>query len=243
MIDSTYRTIPGPLPLSRLNISANHAGIVARELLSRGVDVQPIFSDLGMDLPQANRPARRISVEAFVGLMRLAIKKTDDPAVVFKAFQNIQPGDLDALGFAVSCSSTYLSLLQRFQRFSKYILSDGVIQIIEERDEYLFLADIEDSTKTGNEKPTSQKKTAGTQLSRVTLEYQDLLLLLESFGMGLITLSNSICAEQVVPTKVYTPFNSHPAVRCLMEENYPDTEFLSAPFFGLKFSKAFANKV
>lgn len=235
---STTRT----LALDRLNISANHAGIMARELLSRGVAVEPLFADLGMDLPQANRPAKRMSVEAFIKLLKLAIRTTEDPTIAFRAFQNVNPSDLDALGFAISCSSTYLDLLERFQRFSKYVMSDGIIQIIEEPDGYLFLVDLDDHRTPDLKGDSHQIANAGSRLSRYALEYQDLLLLLEAFGVGLISLSNSICAEKVIPKKVYFPSSSHPSIRRLMEASYPTTDFVSAHFFGLKISREFAEK-
>lgn len=220
-----------------LTVSANHAGLVARELGRRGFDVEAIFSEVGLELPKSNSPAKRITAGELIKLLKLAIEKSGDPAIPLKLYQEVQLADLDALGFAISCSSTYLSLLRRFQRFSKYILSNGAIQIIEESDGYLFLADIED-----DEALPSEERKDGVGLYNFSKKFVDMMLLMEAFGMGLIKLSNDICQEKLSPEKVYVHMISHPVVRDEIQKILPNSMICSAPFVGIKLRKEFAEK-
>ncbi|OUS32237.1 hypothetical protein A9Q99_01435 [Gammaproteobacteria bacterium 45_16_T64] len=221
-----------------LNVSANHSGLIARELSKRGIDVTSLFSELDIDLPQINNPAKRISVEQITKLLTLAIQKTGDPTIALKIYQNIQLGDLDALGFAISCSTTYLSLLQRFQRFSTYILSNGNIQIIEEPDGYLFLADIEDTEPS----IACASETTGTGLANFSLRHKDFMVLLEAMGLGFIKMSNDVCQQEMSPIKAYFLPLSHPLIKEEMQRFLPECELISAPFYGVKFSKNIAEQ-
>lgn len=223
-----------------LNVSANHAGLIARELGKRGVDVESLFTELDIDLPQINNPVKRISVEQITKLLKLAIQKTGDPTIALKIYQNIQLGDLDALGFAISCSTTYLSLLQRFQRFSTYILSNGNIQIIEEPDGYLFLADIEDTEPTLDPSPSSEA--TGVGLANFSFRHKDFMLLIEAMGLGFIKMSNDVCQQETLPIKAYFLPPSHPSIKEEMQRFLPKCEFVNAPFYGVKFSKGIAEQ-
>jgi len=220
-----------------LNVSANHAGLIARELNRRGIDAESMFSELDIALPQTNNPAKRISVEQITKLLKLSIQKTGDPTIALKIYKNIQLGDLDALGFAISCSSTYLSLLQRFQRFSTYILSSGNIQIIEEPDGYLFLADIEDTEPTP---PSSSNEPTGVSLANFSHKHKDFMILLEAMGLGFIKMSNDVCQQNVLPIKAYFLPLSHPSIKEEMQRFLPDCELINAPFYGVKFPQNIA---
>ncbi len=223
-----------------LNVSANHAGLIARELDKRGVDVESLFTELEIDLPHTNSPAKRISVEQIIKLLKLAIQKTGDPTIALKIYQEVQLGDLDALGFAISCSTTYLSLLQRFQRFSTYILSSGSIQIIEEPDGYLFLADIED-TEIAIENSSSSEE-SGAALTNFSLKYKDFIILLEALGIGFVKMSNDVCQQKISPIKAYFLSPSHPRIIEETERFLPTCEIVQAPFFGIKFPKNIAEQ-
>ncbi|MCG8669873.1 MAG: AraC family transcriptional regulator [Pseudomonadales bacterium] len=232
-------TVSSPTP-ELLNVSANHVGLIARELSKRGVDVEAMFAEAGVDVPQTHSPSKRISVEQIIKLLKLAIEKTDDPTMAVKIFSKVQLGDLDALGFAVSCSSTYLSLLQRFQRFSKYIMSSSNIQIIEEPDGYLFLAEIEDNDDIVENNQDKDNHAPG--LSHFSSKYKDFIILLEALGTGFVKMSNDVCQEKMSPMKAYLITPSHPLVMEEIRHHLDDCEVVLAPFCGVKFNKNIADK-
>lgn len=231
--EATFRS-PAP---ELLNVSANHAGLIARELAKRGVDVEPIFAAAGLELPKSNNPTKRLNGAQLTKLLKLAIEATQDATIGLKIYQEVQLADLDALGFAISCSTTYLSLLQRFQRFSKWIMSAGALQIIEEPDGYLVMADIEE------DEGIFPKDANFSNAPNMTLPAnENLNLLIETFAMGFIKLGNDICQGNINPIKVYFPKTSHPLIITEYKRVLPTSEFHSAPFFGAKFGKDIADK-
>lgn len=222
--------------LEILNVSANHAGLIARELEKLGVEVNQLFEEAGVELPQTHSPAKRISVEQVVQLLTLAIEKTGDPTIALKIYQQANLGDFDALGFAISCSTTYLSMLQRFQRFSKYILSQAAIQIIEEPDGYLFLGDLEGDELRGDE----EELPSGKAIFNLSTEHRSFMILVEALGIGFVKLSNDVCQSNIKPLKAYILTPSDPAITEEFKRYVPDCEFIEAPFYGVKFSKDIA---
>lgn len=225
-----------------LNVSANHTGLVARELKKLDIDPQPIFDEAGIEIPSNNNPAKRISTAQLCALMNLIIDKTGDPTIGLKIYGGTQLGDLDALGFAVSCSSTFLSLIQRFQRFSKYISSASIMQIVEERDGYLLMVDQENTVLTEDLILQKDELAIGERLTEVTKEHREILMLLEMFAVGFFKLSSEVCQETIIPTKVYYSAFSHPDVLKVFNSILTDSSFQQAPFFGVKFSKDIAEK-
>ena len=226
----------------KLYISANHGGLVARELTKRGYDSAAFFAESGLDLPQINNLAKRMSVDQIVRLLTLAIEKTEDPSIAIKIYSSIQIGDLDALGFAISCSTTYLSFLERLQRFSKYLMSQASIHIFEEPDGYLFLVDIEDADTEKGFEPSENHEDKGGALNKLSHKYGGFNVLLEALGIGFVKLSNDVCQEHILPKKAYFLPSSNPVAREQMQYFFRAEETIDAPFFGIKFGKEIADR-
>lgn len=235
------QTSAAQLP-DNLNVSANHVGLMARELKKLDVDVEPIFAEAGLEIPSNNNPAKRISTAQLSNLLNLIVEKTGDPTIGLKIYSGTQLGDLDALGFAISCSSTLLSLLSRFQRFSKYISSGALMQIIEEKDGYLLMVDQENTEFATESLHAQEERALGVRLSEFTQEHREILMLLEVFAVGFFKLANEVCQQDIIPAKVYYSAFSHPKVLDIFKRILVNSDFQQAPFFGVKFDKEIAER-
>jgi AraC-like DNA-binding protein len=125
--------------IGEVNLTASFSGLVARSLATHGLNVENVFSDVGLAIPSVNNPIERISFEQFGALIDYITEKSGDPCIGVKIFAGIKAADLSALGFAISCSTTLIGVAERLQRFLPYLISAGHFDIVDEEEHILLV--------------------------------------------------------------------------------------------------------
>lgn len=134
--------------IGELNITASLSGVVARNLENFDLNVEDIYPQIKLKIPDVNNPTERISFEQFSELLSLITDKSQDPCIGVKIFSHLKVADLSALGFAFFCSTTLIVGIERFRRFLPFIISSGQIDIVEDDDDYLFFISAPESLDT-----------------------------------------------------------------------------------------------
>lgn len=202
--------------IGEVNLTASFSGLVARSLAAHGLNVENVFSDVGLAIPSVNNPIERISFEQFGALIDYITDKSGDPCIGVKIFAGIKAADLSALGFAISCSTTLIGVAERLQRFLPYLISAGHFDMIEEEEHILLVISAPAS-------PLAQMKT----FDRV----------LECFVAAVISIIREIRDVGTGFSQVFLRRCSSPNVESYLE-GFAQCEFIvNAPFDGMRISR------
>lgn len=118
--------------MAREATTLNTWGIaIARTVQSRGLDVNALFAQVGLDPSILNDPQGRYPVSRMARLWKLAVEATGDPCLALKAAVHVQPATFQSFGLAMMASRTLEDVLRRAARFSR-IVSSAVDVVIED---------------------------------------------------------------------------------------------------------------
>jgi AraC-like DNA-binding protein len=109
---------------------------IAKALRLQGLDPMELLEQAEIDPAHVINDDRRVPVANMQRLWQLATAATGDEAFGLSAAEQIQPGTLQGLGFAVLASDTIYQGLQRLVRFSR-VLSTGLNISLEERGDFV----------------------------------------------------------------------------------------------------------
>lgn len=197
-----------------------HLNLIARSLVGSGIDLDEVFAESDLELPDTNNPISRISLYEVSDILEWVFNETKDPIAGMKIYENMRLADLSAMGFALSCSTSYHSFLERGHQYLRYFTSVGSFTILEE-DEYLFLMvelpDIYDSSLIKHQRVA------------------------ECMGCAFITLSQEVTHQKSPFLSIYLNRVSHPSVKTYLESIAHCTIEVDSPMIGFKICKSRAS--
>lgn len=97
--------------------------LIDKALRTCGVDSESLFEKTGIDFKAATLPDARLNSDKLYELCRISVEATGDPCFGLKIAEQLQPANLNGLGFAWLASDSLVDALERLARFSKLINS------------------------------------------------------------------------------------------------------------------------
>ena len=107
------------------------AQVLHELLVSKGISPEPVFAQVGVELPRLNNPENRIRFDELAALIRAARKATRDPALALRFGELVHPTTFHALGLALLSSSNIRAFCHRLERYYKFITSNETIGLHE----------------------------------------------------------------------------------------------------------------
>lgn len=95
--------------------------LVDKALRACGIDPGPLLRKAGINFNEAAQPGARLPSAQVYELHRLSTEITGDPCFGLKVASQMQPANLQGLGFAWLASDSLLDALERLVRFSRLI--------------------------------------------------------------------------------------------------------------------------
>lgn len=97
--------------------------LIDKALRTYGVDPQDLFRQAGIEFKEAALPGARLDSADLYELYRLGNEVTGDPCFGLRVAAQLQPANLQGLGFSWLASGSLLDALERLVRYSKLINS------------------------------------------------------------------------------------------------------------------------
>lgn len=110
---------------------ASWAQLVARAVEARGMDVDGLFAEAGLDASVLDDPDARYSVEGMQRLWRLATDATGTPDFGLEAARCWHPSIWHALGYAWLASTTLRDAAGRVARYGRMVTTGVVLELAE----------------------------------------------------------------------------------------------------------------
>lgn len=110
-----------------------------REALSTyGVDFGALAREAGLDVELLARPNARLPAARIQRLWQLAVARVGDPLLGIRVGQLARPGIFHAVGLGIVSSTSLLKALQRIERYSAVVSTNGRIVLVRQ-DPYVSL--------------------------------------------------------------------------------------------------------
>jgi AraC-like DNA-binding protein len=119
-------------------VLAMTAAPLREALEAYGIDFTELAQQAGVDPALLTRPNARYLTEQIQKLWELAAAASRDPLIGLRVGALIRPGTFHALGMGLVCSTSVLDALQRLQRYSNVVSTNGRF-VLQQRGERLSL--------------------------------------------------------------------------------------------------------
>lgn len=104
---------------------------LAQHMASVGIDLQPVFADLGLSWNALEEPNARYPVELTTKLWQHCVTLTNDEAIGLKAIRYITPTTFSSVGMGILASRTLREAFNRLSRFADLISDASRIELID----------------------------------------------------------------------------------------------------------------
>ena len=122
---------------------AAYAFAIASSLEQQGVDAQALFKACHVPLQTTTDPMLRLTNVEISRLFKASVEATGDPTFGLLVGQNMHPGNLHALGYALMASTSLRDYAQRLSNYYKIVSQSANIQVEETADEFRIVTVVE----------------------------------------------------------------------------------------------------
>ena len=123
----------------RSSVLTSWTATLLRALDDRGLDVEVLLDEVGLDVGVRADPERRIPLSASTRLWDAAVEATGDDAFGIDVSRHVRSGTFHGLGHAFMTSPTLRAALERAARFSRVTADLAVTSTRVEGDEFVFV--------------------------------------------------------------------------------------------------------
>jgi AraC-like DNA-binding protein len=117
-----------------LSASTHNLRLVVAAAVARGISPTQLLPALGIDVTLLLDPDARVPVEPALRAWQRAAAMTGDPAFGLSASEQLQPGSLGALGYAIHGSATLGEGLRRLAAFLRLVNPHARLLLVEDGD-------------------------------------------------------------------------------------------------------------
>ena len=118
---------------------AAYAISIATMLEQAGIDPGEVFNTCGLPQPTVTDPLDRLGNTEITLLFKESVKRTGDPTFGLTVGQNMHPGNLHAMGYALMSSTTLRDFCERLKNYYKVVSQNADFFTEENNSEFILV--------------------------------------------------------------------------------------------------------